>query len=84
MSERCIYCDPDFGKDLKDDTEDQELVGDCIDAGAFGEIVHTMYMTAEGIEMFLFDNNSNVISKVKAIVNYCPMCGRKLRSEGEE
>ena len=81
MSDRCIYCDPDFGKDLKDDVDDQELGGDEVDIGVFGELGHVVYMTGNGIEMFLFNNKGDVISKVTAPVNYCPMCGRKLRVE---
>lgn len=38
MSDRCIYCDPDFGKDLKDDVEDQELGSDEVDIGMWDDV----------------------------------------------
>ena len=81
MTNKCIYCDPDFGEDLDDDVSSQELGGEDVDVGVFGTFSHIIYMSPKGLDAFVFDGKGKVVSEFTAPIRYCPMCGRELRDK---
>ena len=81
MSERCIYCDPDFPTNMDDDVGDREIGSGSVDAGDFGYLTMSLYATDKGIQACLFNETFDLIKEVAAKVRYCPMCGRKLKAE---
>lgn len=79
----CKYCDPYFGESVEADASER-LPGEPmeVDFGFLGTLKFALYIERDVLTLFTDDGGVNCVEK-KYAINYCPMCGRKVREKAK-
>lgn len=75
----CKYCDPNFEESVKFDASER-LAGEPMEMnfGFLGTLNFALYIDRDVLILFTDDSCYHYVEK-KYAINYCPMCGRKVR-----
>ena len=78
----CKYCDPDFGASVNDDAHERLLGMIVIPCGLMGNL--SVELLAENDVLTLYTANGIKYEEKQVKINYCPMCGRKVREAAKK
>lgn len=77
MKSVCIFCDPEYPAILLDFDFSEEI-------SPYFNIISTVYVERNYLSLHInSDTACNKYKKISTKINYCPMCGRKLKENND-
>lgn len=78
----CKYCDPNFGESVHDDLRDRMIGRFDIPCGVVGDLRVELLAEEDILRIFVGNiNGGNRCIENRILINYCPMCGRKVNGK---